>query len=133
MSLYYYEKLLKEEEKEKAFKNHQYYYLINNDWLIKYKANNHYEKIYNLLKKYDENDKNNSFDYYNLRNYQYTILEYLIKYGNFDFLDNLDINIKEISQVSEDFNNCFIIHDNIMKIFLGNKNNFLSKALKKKQ
>ena len=128
--LYYYEKLLKEEEKDKVFKELQDYYLINNDWLIKYKATHHYEVIYDLLKKYDENNKNNSFDYYSLRNYQFTLLEYLIKCGSFDFPDNLDTDINEISQINEDYNNCFIIHDSIMKKFLENKNNFSSKKVK---
>ena len=130
LNLYYYEKLLKEKEKEKAFKEHQYYYLINNDLLIKYKANNHYEKICSLLKKYDENNKNNTFDYYGLRNYQCTLLNYLVQYESFDFLSNYDMNINEISKDNENYNNSYIIHDNIMKKFLGNKNSSSSKQVR---
>ena len=114
--LYYYEKLLMQKEKEKAFKDNNEYYIINNNWLNKYKQTNNYDKICDKLKKYDEKDKDNSLDYYNIRNYKYMILKFLYDINNIEFLDRLQININELMQVDDNYNNSYIIHGCLYKM-----------------
>ena len=116
--LYYYEKLLK--LKEQPFRDYQDYYIINNDWLNKFKTSNNYDKIFNVLKKYDEkNSKDNIIDYYQLRNYQYTIFNDLSNFLTVEISDNFNINIDELSKVNEYYNDGFIIHCKIIELISG--------------
>jgi len=116
--LYYYEKLLVQEKKEKAFKDNNEYYIINNNWLNKYKQINHYDKISDKLKEYDEKNENNNLDYYNIRNYQYMILKFLEDINDIEFLDKLQININELIQVDQNYTNSYIIHGCLYEMIL---------------
>lgn len=116
VNLYYFEKILKHKDKEKVFKEHQDYYIINNDWLNKYKSFNHYEKICEKLNEYEEKNKFNNFDYYNLDNYKYAFYNDVVNGDTFDLPDNFNIDINELQHKEENFNNGFIIHEKIIKL-----------------
>ena len=116
VNLYYYEKNLRQIEKAKAFKEFEDYYLINNDWLDKYKLDNNYDQISNILKEYEEKNKNNYFDYYNLKNYTFTILNDLVNISKLELSSNLNINLNEMNQIEENFDKNFIMHEGIIKL-----------------
>ena len=116
VNLYYYEKNLRQIEKAKAFKEFEDYYLINNDWLDKYKLDNNYDQISNILKEYEEKNKNNYFDYYNLKNYTFTILNDLANISKLELSSNLNINLNEMNQIEENFDKNFIMHEGIIKL-----------------
>ena len=121
VNLYCYEKILKLEEKEKAFKEYDDYYLINNDWLNDYKSENNYNKICEILNKYEQKNLYNCWDYYNLRNYQFTILNDLVNEEQFKSLDNTKININEKDIIEENYNNSYIIHENLFQLLLNSE------------
>jgi hypothetical protein len=118
VNLYYYEKNLRQIEKAKAFKEFEDYYLINNDWLDKYKLDNNYDQISNILKEYEEKNKNNYFDYYNLKNYTFTILNDLVNISKLELSSNLNINLNEMNQIEENFDKNYIMHEGIIKLIL---------------
>ena len=122
VNLYYYEKNLRQIEKDKAFKEFEDYYLINNDWLDKYKQDNNYEKISSILKKYEEKNKYNYFDYYNLNNYTFTFLNDLVDIIKLELSDILDVNLNEINKIEENFNKIFIMHKRIIQLILDDEN-----------
>ena len=122
VNLYSYEKNLKLKEKVKAFKKYDDYYIINNEWLNKYKALNQYEKIFNILKKNEENNKIICLDYYNMPNYRYTIFNNLANFDDYELIDNLNINFNEMKELDEKNNNSYIIHFRIIELILKNEN-----------
>ena len=122
VNLYYYEKNLRQTEKDKAFKEYEDYYLINNDWLNKYKLDNNYETNKNLLKKYYEKNMDNYYDYYKLKNYTFTILNYLVNNTKMELSDNCDIALNELNKIEENFNKSFIMHKGIIQLIFDNEN-----------
>ena len=133
VNLYFYEKNLRTKEIESAFKKFDEYYLINNEWLKKYKLDNNYEKVCDILTKYEEKNKDIYLDYY-LNNYKFIILNDLVTRINLDFLDNLDFN--EMNQLEENYNQSFIMHKRIIQFFLNYESikpaNFRPKRIKAK-
>ena len=130
-SIYYYENKLKANEKEKAFDQFEEYYLINYDWLNKYKSAYNYNKISELLKDLDKNNIINPIDYYKLRNYEFLIIEKL-KSAELKKSDNFYIDINEINKNTNNYNECYIMHDKILAMIFELENVKFTGLSKKK-
>ena len=88
ISIFYYEKNISSNI-SKIFSKTQNFYLINPDWLIEFKNNYNYEKIYELLSNYD---KSNKIEYSNLDQNMNDLLLYSknkIKIDKIELSDNL--------------------------------------------
>ena len=130
-SIYYYENKLKANEKEKAFDQYEEYYLINYDWLNKYKSAYNYNKISELLKDLDKNNIINPIDYYKLRNYEFLIIEKL-KNTALKKSDNFYLDINEINKNTNNYNECYIMHDKILAMIFELENVKFTGLSKKK-
>ena len=118
--LYYYEDYLS--KKNFVFNEDQTYYLINYEWIKWYKKLYYFNDIYDLLKKYDLNNKGNSF--LNIdKNINSLIDMFYDEYINLKIKIGLNENLKDIPKLKADlynknnlkyYNNCYIIPSKII-------------------